>query len=76
MSRHTQIITIDWRSVAKSLTWRAVASATTIGVAFMFTSSIELSLGIGSIEALLKIFAYYFHERAWKRVQIVKETKS
>jgi uncharacterized membrane protein len=64
---------IDWRAVAKALTWRGLATATTIGVAFVFTGSVEISLGIGTIEALLKLLFYYFHEKAWDRVGVVPE---
>jgi uncharacterized membrane protein len=62
---------IDWRAVAKALTWRGLATATTISIAFFFTGSVEISLGIGSIEALLKLVFYYLHEKAWDRVEIV-----
>ncbi|MHA2065150.1 MAG: DUF2061 domain-containing protein [Candidatus Thorarchaeota archaeon] len=64
---------IDSRAVAKALTWRVLATATTISVAFVFTGSVEISLGIGTIEALLKLAFYYFHEKAWDRVGIVPE---
>jgi uncharacterized membrane protein len=67
---------IDWRVVAKALTWRGLATATTIGVAFAFTGSVEISLGIGSIEALLKLVFYYFHEKAWDRVVVMPEGTS
>ncbi len=62
---------IDWRAVSKALTWRVLATATTIGVAFAFTGSIEISLGIGTIEVILKLVFYYFHEKAWERVSII-----
>jgi uncharacterized membrane protein len=61
---------IDWRAVAKALTWRVLATATTIGVAFAFTGSVEISLGIGTIEVILKLVFYYFHEKAWEKVSI------
>ncbi len=67
---------IDWRAVAKALTWRVLATATTITVAFVFTGSVEISLGIGSIEALLKLAFYYFHEKAWDRVVVMPEGTS
>ncbi len=66
---------IDKRAAAKTLTWRALATATTISVAFVFTGSVEISFGIGVIEALLKMLFYYFHEKAWDRVSILSDVE-
>ncbi len=31
-------------------------------------------IGIGTIEAVLKLVFYYFHEKTWERVGIATET--
>ena len=42
----------------------------TIIVALFLTGSIEISLGIGTVELVLKTILYYLHERAWDRVEV------
>jgi adenylylsulfate kinase len=63
-------IELDYRALAKALTWRGLASFITIVVAFAFTGSVVLSLGIGTLEAALKVVVYYLHERLWRHVRI------
>ncbi len=63
MERETHI-----RSILKGMSWRILASATTIGIAYSITGDTSIALGIGGIEAVLKIFFYYLHERAWQLV--------
>ncbi len=62
---------IDRRAFAKTLTWRFIATATTIFVAFIFTGSLVISLEIGSLEVILKTIFYYLHEKTWDRVGLV-----
>ena len=53
------------RSIAKALSWRALATATTIVAAFVITGEVDTALKVGAIEATAKMFLYYLHERAW-----------
>ena len=53
------------RSIVKTLTWRTIATSDTILIAYILTGSLEIGLGIASIEVVTKMFLYYFHERAW-----------
>lgn len=53
------------RSIIKGLTWRMIASGTTMSIVFMMTGNIELVAGVGIADVTLKILFYYFHERAW-----------
>ncbi len=57
------------RSIVKSLTWRALASLTTMIIVYAFTERIALSLGIGVIEVFSKMALYYGHERLWTRIR-------
>ncbi len=59
---------IDRRAFAKTLTWRFIATVTTICVAFIFTGSLVISLEIGSLEVILKTMFYYLHERIWGKI--------
>jgi len=55
------------RSVAKALTWRVIATTTTMVAVFLVSGEIELALGVGVIDVLAKLLFYYLHERAWGR---------
>ena len=66
---------IDRRSLAKTFSWRFLASAITFLVAFLFTGSLVISLEIGSLEVILKTVFYYLHERLWARIDLEKESR-
>ncbi len=51
------------RHIAKSITWRIIATTTTISIAWVLTKEINLSLKIGLIELFLKTLIYFLHER-------------
>ncbi|MFT5969765.1 MAG: putative membrane protein [Flavobacteriales bacterium] len=57
------------RHIAKTLTWRVIASATTFMLALFFfkddPDATEKAGGIALAESLLKMVFYYFHERIW-----------
>jgi uncharacterized membrane protein len=54
------------RSILKGLSWRVVATMTTMTIAFFITGKIHLAMEIGGIEVFAKILLYYFHERLWQ----------
>ena len=56
------------RTLAKTMTWRITASLTTFLIAWILTGDILVGASIGSIEAIAKIFLYYFHERIWTNI--------
>ena len=56
------------RTMAKTITWRITASLTTFLIAWILTGDILVGASIGSIEAIAKIFLYYFHERIWTNI--------
>ena len=53
------------RSILKGVTWRIIATSTTIAIAYLITGEIGDALKIGAIEFVGKIFIYYLHERVW-----------
>ena len=55
-------------SLLKGLSWRFVATATIIFIAWQTTGNIELALEIGFIEFFIKLLLYYAHERAWQAI--------
>ena len=60
------------RTIVKTLTWRVTASLTTFFIAWILTGDLLIGVSIGSIEALAKIFLYYFHERIWNHIDWAK----
>lgn len=55
------------RHIAKSITWRAIATGTTLSVAAYIQGGISNSqLGIlAALDVVVKLLLYYFHERFW-----------
>ena len=65
------------RSLAKALSWRFIATAVTVTVAYLYSHDVKAAAAIGVADSLIKIFAYYLHERAWIRAAVPKaETTS
>jgi uncharacterized membrane protein len=56
------------RSILKGLSWRLVATATLICLAYWKTGDISFALELGAIEFVIKFLLYYLHERAWQLV--------
>jgi uncharacterized membrane protein len=61
------------RSIAKAITWRAVATTITFAVAFILTRRFELAAQIGILDTVIKIGAFYTHERIWNRLKFGRE---
>jgi uncharacterized membrane protein len=63
------------RSFMKAVSWRIVATLTTIILVFIFTGNIAISSGVGFIELFVKIAVYYLHERFWNLLNFGRENK-
>ena len=63
---------INWKALIKAVTWRFIATSTTIAIVFISTGSLEISVGVGIMDIFIKIFLYYMHERAWAKIRIQK----
>jgi uncharacterized membrane protein len=53
------------RHILKTLSYRLIASLTTVIIAYSFGLSIELSALIGFGEIIVKPAIYFLHERVW-----------
>ena len=60
------------RTLVKTMTWRVTASLTTFSIAWILTGDLLIGASIGSIEAIAKIFLYYYHERIWNNINWAK----
>lgn len=61
------------RSILKGISWRVGGTFVTIAVAWFLTGSINIAAKIGVIETVLKIGAFYAHERIWNHLNIGKK---
>ena len=60
------------RTLVKTMTWRVTASLTTFLIAWILTGDLLIGASIGSIEAIAKIFLYYYHEIIWNNINWAK----
>jgi len=56
------------RSVTKAASWRVVATGITTLLVYLFTRDLAIAGSVGMLEVLVKLVAYYLHERAWNRI--------
>lgn len=60
------------RSIAKALTWRMGGLVVTIAVVWAVTGQAKLAASVGVADTLVKLFAYYVHERCWLKIRFGK----
>ena len=62
------------RHIAKTITWRIIATGTTFLLTLLFfrddPNATEKATGVAIAEATLKMILYYYHERIWFKVRI------
>ncbi|MFD1095056.1 DUF2061 domain-containing protein [Salegentibacter chungangensis] len=61
------------RSIAKTISWRIVGTADTIGISWLLTGEMATAMAIGSIELVTKMILYFGHERLWNMINFGKE---
>jgi len=61
------------RSIVKGISWRVVATTTTIIIVYLFFGRLDLAIAAGLIETLLKVALYWLHEKIWQRIRWGKE---
>ena len=59
------------RSIAKTITWRVIASLDTFLLSWLISGSVTVGVSIASLEVLTKLFLYYFHERQWEKPRVL-----
>jgi adenylylsulfate kinase len=57
------------RSIAKTVSWRLVATLTTAVIVWALTRRMEFALLVGGLDTTLKLVFYFFHERLWDRIR-------
>jgi len=57
------------RSIVKGISWRVLATTTTIIIVYIFFGRLDLAIAAGLIETVLKVGLYWAHERAWFKIR-------
>lgn len=63
------------KSLTKAISWRILATCTTVLISYAVTHHIQAALSIGAAEMVMKIVLYYFHERLWVSIDKWKPWK-
>jgi adenylylsulfate kinase len=56
------------RSIAKAVSYRLLGSACTGLIFFVLTGKMTLSIGAGFLDMIVKVAAYFVHERIWNHI--------
>ncbi len=59
-----------YRSIVKTISWRTLGTLDTIVISYFVTGNLGMAASIGSIELVTKMVLYYFHERAWNKINL------
>ena len=57
------------RSIAKSISWRAIGTLDTIVISWVVTGTLTIAFSIGVVELVTKMVLYFFHERIWDTIK-------
>ena len=55
------------RHIAKTVTWRIIATTTTVFFTWVVTNDWSIATSVGAFNVFVKSGLYYFHERIWYR---------
>ena len=61
------------RTMLKAVSWRFIATLVTFTVAWLATHKLTIAAEIGVADTLIKLGAYYFHERMWIGINFGKK---
>jgi uncharacterized membrane protein len=61
------------RSLGKVVTWRILVTITNFVGGWLASGSWQVGLGVVSFALVVNSILYYFHERAWNRINAGKE---
>jgi len=56
------------RSIAKTISWRILATITTFTIVYILTGKLTLSMEVGVFDITSKMLFYYLHERGWEKL--------
>lgn len=62
-------------TLLKTISYAAMHMIIAVTVAFLLSGSWKVALAIGMIEPLFQTVAFFFHERAWHKIEHRKHKK-
>ena len=57
------------RSILKAVSWRILATLTTMMIIYAVSGSVDWALKGGAADVIIKLLLYYGHERLWTNIQ-------
>jgi adenylylsulfate kinase len=57
------------RSIVKTISWRILATLTTVSLVYIFIGDTKIAFTVGGIEVFLKMLIYFLHERVWDKLK-------
>ena len=57
------------RSIVKGVSWRVIATGTTISIVYYFFGRLDLAVLAGVLESIIKIALFWAHERVWFKIR-------
>ena len=63
------------RSLGKVVTWRILVTITNTIGGYLASGSWTVGLGVAGFALVVNSILYFFHERAWNRIDAGKEIK-
>ena len=64
------------RTIVKTITWRIIATLTTVIIIYLWIGNWSIALGSGLVANALKTVFYYIHERMWNLTDFGREKSS
>lgn len=61
------------RSIVKAVSWRFVATMTTVSIVYILTRELKLAAAAGAVDVVAKLILYYLHERVWATIGFGKK---
>ncbi len=56
------------RSLAKTISWRIIGTLDTLILSWIIVGEVSTAAAIASVEFVSKMILYFFHERAWNKI--------
>lgn len=56
------------RSLAKTISWRIIGTLDTLILSWIIVGEVKTAAAIASVEFVSKMILYFFHERAWSKI--------
>jgi len=60
---------LNKRTIMKTVSWRIIATLTTMILVFIYTGNLAITFGVGFFDFLSKFIIYYGHERIWNNIK-------